>query len=211
MWTSARVALPAPRRAVLQTLLFPALHNNLFAYRLTISGGPRGEGEGACAVPAVVVRSHAPALAEDKFFAHECLNGTWSLPLTFHGFNTPRGAVKNSLLRPIAKVEALTVQLFTDPMAPHEVRTLCNQAAWACARRAHHARQRLRPHLGGTGDARARRGRHGGPGDPPVRHCRHRVSVWASPAGSGDATARVGSHRCGMRTETPPDGSGRER
>ena len=118
------VTLPAGRRSALHTVQLRGVHNNLLAYTLRIALDAPAPAT-ACRVPGLVVRSHAPALAEDKYFAHTCLtadDAAWTLPITFHGFNTPRGAIKNVLLRPIARDEDLTLQLFLDPSVAYQVR-----------------------------------------------------------------------------------------
>ena len=120
---TATVALPAPRRSAVHTLQLQGVHNNLIAYTLRVALDATATAT-PCTVPGLVVRSHAPALAEDKYFAHVCLtpaDPVWESSITFHGFNTPRGAVKNVLLRSLAHNEDLILQLFLDPATPYEV------------------------------------------------------------------------------------------
>ena len=126
---AAAAVLPAGRHSALHTLRMVGVQNNLVAYTLRVALAPAVGGSpprpGVCGASGLVVRSFAPALAEDKFWAHECLTTTaaaWSLSLTFHGFHTPRGAAKNELLRPLATNEDLVLQLFLDPTQTYHVR-----------------------------------------------------------------------------------------
>jgi hypothetical protein len=183
----------APRRAsALHTVQLRGVHNNVVAYTLRVH---RAAGAATpCAVPGLVVRAHAPALGEDKYHAHACLTAatpTWTLPLTFHGFNTPRGAIKNTLLRPTPASDDLVLQLFLDPHTAYEVwrftvaprARLCNRletGAWVWGNGA----------VGGAG----RRGGYAGPSAAPLWRGRHRVPLWPLAAGAGAAAGGVGSY-----------------
>ena len=113
----------APRRGKVASGTFSSIHfgqvtNSLFAYRLNV-----GAFVADAAELTATVRLFSPALREDKYLTASLVAASTAafatnetpLRVSFHGFNCPQGAGKNSLLRPRGRDDGLRLQVWLDP------------------------------------------------------------------------------------------------